>query len=201
MTAPLVRRDDGGWEVVEMRGMGLLLAAWVLLAGCSTAAGFDFATDDLCEWVSADEVAGFVEDAFDVEVSAELVYGSGRCEWRLVDDSGREAGWVGAEQAIWRSFDGVPYDMPAAFGSPIDYAESQAAPVAIGAAVSGHPALGEGVVVHNGGFGQFAFGVPPREQYLQVSVGVEGYDDWDDLEPRFFAVADDFMEALGWLEG
>jgi hypothetical protein len=60
------------------------------------------------------------------------------------------------------------------------------------------------VVVYNGGFGQSAFGVPPRNQYLQVVVSVPGdepedQEGWEQEERKFFTVANGFIEALGWL--
>ena len=67
--------------------------------------------------------------------------------------------------------------------------------------------------MHNGGFGQFAFAAPPDTEWLLLSLDVPGRtgDDWtscdgptggvasEDYEPRFFFVADHFLEELGWL--
>lgn len=175
----------------------------LLLGSCGgSAEPFDFATDDLCERVSAEQVAGFVEAAYGWEATAvakQPVYDEFDCWWELTGTDGEE-GAVYAGEAVWESFGGGPYDMTAAFDGVVRFAEAGETTVPIGAAVSGHPSLSEGVVVHNGGFGQFAFAVPPAEQYLQVVVGVPTGDDeeWAVVEPKFLAVADDFVEALGW---
>ena len=68
-------------------------------------------------------------------------------------------------------------------------------------AVSGHPSLGDGVVVLDGGWGTYTFWVPPEDEYLDVSVSFprEEGDYWDeaDYEARMFRVADRFLQELG----
>ena len=79
-----------------------------------------------------------------------------------------------------------------------DYADLDSPQEPFFGAVSGHPALSEGVVVHNGGWGLISFGVPPRNQYLYVFVNPEQEESWE--ESKLFAVADDLLGALGWLD-
>ncbi len=111
-------------------------------------------------------------------------------------------------------FDGNRFDYDAIMEAQgvLDYR----GPVCVGDFVVGHPALSDGVVVFNGGFGQFAFGLPPGTEWLLLYLDVPGRtdeDDWtscegsittggvasEDYEPRFFAVADRFLRELGWV--
>lgn len=180
-------------------------AVGLVLASCGgSAEPFDFATDDLCERVSAEQVAGFVEAAYGWEATAvekQPVYDEWDCWWELTGTDDAD-GAVYAGRAEWFDFDGVPIVLSdQAGGRVVDFADLGEASVPIGVAVSGHPSLSEGVVAFNGGFGSFAFGVPPADQYLQIGIHVPvgGDDEWTVAEPKFFAVADGFVEALGWL--
>ena len=187
---------------VALALLSLLLAA---CAGDNQAEPFDFETDDLCTWVSAEDMGEFVEDAYEWSVTAvDLVTPPSSdgwdCQWKLTGSDG-QPGEVAAEEVDWETFSGGPYDIHEAMTQDVvDFVEVDEATVPIGATVVGHPSMGDGVVVHNGGFGQFAFGVPPRDQYLQVSVVVPDDDDWEESEPRFLAVANSMLDALGWLQ-
>ena len=167
---------------------------------------FTFADDDLCEWVSEDEVAEFVAAEFDdPEVTVVLDESDGgpenpdSCQWRfLASTAPDEFGSVSAEDAEFPWTEYIAED-----GPPVDFDE-EGGFVEIGSAVSGHPSLSDGVVVYNGGFGQYVFWVPPSDEYLRVFVGfpregTEDEDDWADYEDRFFGVADRFVQELGWL--
>lgn len=161
---------------------------------------FTFADDDLCEWVSEVEVAEFVAAEFDWDGTAVVAtVEPDLCEWTLSNAPG-DTGSVTAGNAAttWRDFDGAPYDFSQLEVIDID---GEVGTLEIGAVVSGHPSLSDGVVVHNGGFGQFAFWVPSHGEYLSLAVSVDdGF--WDqDHEARFFSVADLFMQELGWLSG
>lgn len=179
----------------------------VLLAACAgdnLVEAFDFATDDLCTWVSAEDVGDFVAEAYGwTVVAVDLVTPPSSdgwdCQWKLTGSDGGQ-GEVAAEEVDWETFGGEPYDIHRAMTDDVaDFAEVDEATVPIGATVMGHPSMGDGVVVHNGGFGQFAFGVPPQDQYLQVSVVLPDEEDWAEYEPKFFAVANSIIEAPGWL--
>jgi hypothetical protein len=187
-----------------VRFVGVVGVACATVAGCSfgQADPFDFDTDDLCDWVSAEDVAGLVGEAYGWEVAAVEVqpeYEEWDCQWELTGPDGEED-VVYAGEAVWEAFGGGPYDLTGAMTKGVvDFADIAEEYVPIGASVTGHPSLSEGVVVHNGGFGQFAFGVPPRDQYLHVSAIFPGDEDWEHYEPKFFAVANGIIEALGWL--
>ena len=163
---------------------------------------FTFAEDDLCVWVSADEVADFVAAEFKwdgtAEVEQEAVADPDGCDWTLTSTVGT-VGEVHAGNAAttWKDFDGNPYDFEAL--DVVDFDEDVGVP--IGASVSGHPSLSDGVVVHNGGFCQFAFWVPPGDEYLSVTVGPGDMplDGETEVASRSFAVADRFLDELGWL--
>ena len=176
-----------------------------VVGACSSeddAAPFSFATGDLCEWVSETEVAEFVAAEFDWAGTAAAVDGAldeaVTCQWELVSTSSANGAVIAGDAGLWRDFDGNIYDLDARMGGEgvTDYD----GPLDIGAWVLGHPAVSDGVVVHNEGFGQFAFGVPPDRDWLWLSLYLPGSGEWSlDYEARYFAVADRFLEELGWL--
>jgi hypothetical protein len=155
-------------------------------------------TDDLCQWVIEDEVAEMVSAVYPWEGSAELeepVVDDAPCTWKLTGGDG----------------DGYLY---AEVGGPDDFAVELAAGLAaepavqyseVGRAdawpfaVSGHPELSEGVLVHSAGFGQLAFWVPPREEYLALTLLPPDQEDPFTGEDRTFLVADAFLQELGWV--
>ena len=169
---------------------------------------FTFADDDLCEWVSEDEVAEFVATEFDdPEVTVVLDENSGgpenpdSCQWVLTSTAPDEFGSVSAANAELPGAESI-----AKAGPPVDFDE-EGGFVEIGSAVSGHPSLSDGVVVYNNAFLRYLFWVPPSEQYLEVSIlgypseesADEDEDDWADDQARVFGVADRFVQELGWL--
>ena len=177
----------------------LALAAAACSGDDTSEAAFSFESDDLCGRVSEDEVADMVAAEFDWDgAAAEVEAGPSDCEWEL---TGPDRGTVLAEDATgWRDFDDNPIDLNRNYQAEgaTEYDGDQ---VEIGEFVIDHPALSEDVVVLNGGFGQFAFGVPPNPEWLALTVLVPGVEDWDDdYENRFFAVADRFLNELGWTQ-
>ena len=125
------------------------------------------------------------------------------CVWELVSTSGTK-GLVIARV-------GDNYNVRRDWGGLLDYQ----GPVCVGDFVAGHPALSDGVVVHNANWGMFAFAVPPDTEWLTLSLSTarsQWSEDWttcegsityggvasDDYEPQFLAVADRFLEELGW---
>ncbi|MBT8240580.1 MAG: hypothetical protein KJN63_05075 [Acidimicrobiia bacterium] len=176
---------------------------------------FSFAEHDLSEWVSEDEVAEFVAAEFDWNGTATKVngYEDAAGHWELSSADGPSGSVIVVDGGLSEDFDGNPYnfDLRMERQGALDYQ----GPVCVGDFVAGHPALSDGVVVHNGGFGQFTFAVPPDTEWLLLFLDVPGRtdDDWtscegsittggvasEDYEPRFFAVADHFLEELGWL--
>ena len=176
---------------------------------------FSFSEHDLCKWVSAAEVAEFVAAEFDWEgMAAEVgaVYDpTVACQWELSSADGTSGSVRVHDGGLSEGFDGNRFDYDAVMKARgvLDYQ----GPVCIGEFVVDHPALSDGVVVFNGGFGQFAFGVPPDTEWLLLDLDVPGRtsDDWtscegttggvasEDYGVRFFAVVDQFLEELGWL--
>jgi hypothetical protein len=178
-----------------------LLALGTLSCSSDDAEPFTFADDDLCEWISEDQVADFVAAEFDwAGTAAELDEATGpevSCQWRLTSTAGDYGEVQAGDASLWRDFSGNPSDFDI-----VDIVEfdQELGLVGIGAAVSGHPALSDGVVVQNGGFGQYAFWVTPNDEYLSFTVRPFDDDAWDeDYEARFFGVADRFMRELNWL--
>ncbi len=162
---------------------------------------FSFADDDLCEWVTEDEVAGFVATAFEWDGTVTQsppdapLGGPTTCEWQLTAD-GDPTGILVATEAQWQTFGGSPYDLAAL--AVVDYDDADPAEIER-AAVSGHPALSEGVLVTADGWGQFAFWVPPRDQYLALMIDVPGEELSYPIDDRVFSIADQFLRELGWV--
>jgi hypothetical protein len=167
---------------------------------------FTFADEDLCEWIDADELAGFFTSVYGSEVEAELVpdeadtMGSDECRWRLTGTT--DDGYY--EVHAWNADPGalLPVD---------EIVESDGGTVGIpGGTVSGHPALSDGVVVQSEGWGIYAFWVPPRDNYLALAImhnaggsvmtGVDSGTDLQDLAEQqtlFFTFADQMIRELG----
>lgn len=173
--------------------------------GGDSVEAFSFETDDMCEWVSETELADWVAAEFDWDGTATVTAATDEaaaCQWKLESADTADGVVIAGDAARWRDFDNNLYDPDERMteAGVVEYQE----PVEIGAWVVGHPAVSDGVVVHNGGFGQFAFGVPPG-RWLWVSALVYDSSDWDDgvageeYEARYFAVADRFLGALGWV--
>ena len=180
------------------------VAAVLLLASPLAACGggddsdaFTFADDELCDWLTADEIAGFFASVYEWDGTAELVYtedaGPDECFWRLATAGGNgfiEIGAGNADPGLLPYEEVVEYD-----GGSVP---------APGGTVTGHPALSEDVVVQSAGWGAYSFWVPPRDEYLSLfanrassdgtgpRVGVEDQD-------RFFAFADQLLQELGWV--
>jgi len=185
----------------------LLLVVGTSSCSSDDAEPFTFADDDLCEWVSEDRVADFVAAEFAWEGTAAVIDEETApqvsCQWRLTGTAGGDGEVHAGDASLWTDFSGNAYDF-----DTIDIVEfdRELGFVEIGAAVSGHPALSDGAVVHNGGFGQFAFWVPPNEEYLSLTMRPFDDDAWGggaawggDDEDGFFGVADRFMRELNWL--
>ncbi len=204
-----MRRTNGHsptiWALLTLAVLGAAAACGG--GGDDDSEPFTFADDDLCEWVSADEVAAFFASAYDWDGTAETMStsdaGPDECWWRLSDLSSDEYVEVAAGNAV----DGVllPYEEITPYeGGPV---------LAPGGTVSGHPALSDGVVVQSAGWGVYAFWVPPRAEYLSLSAsrysgdgaeatGVDSATDEQirvEEQNRFFSLADQFLNELGWV--
>jgi hypothetical protein len=175
--------------------------------GCSSEPDvFSFADDDLCEWVTEAEVAEFVAAEFDWDGTATEVEGVADfwCRWELSSADGTSGSVTVSDGGQLLDFDGNRFDYDATMEAQgvLDYTKGSDT---IGEFVAGHPSLSDGAVVFNGGFGQFMFGVPPSTEWIQLWIELGDLlpartrDDWDSYELRFFAVADHFLQELGWV--
>ena len=185
------------WRSVVMAMCAFSLFSFVAVACAEDEPqeAFSFATDDMCAWVSEDEVAEFVSAEFDWDGTAvETGSGRGGCEWALTDDDGDTGYLEASDVREWTDFDDNPVDPVEMVGDVSDFDPEDP----FSGAVSGHPALSEGVVAFNAMFGQFAFWVPPVDEYLGFSLAVPGVEDVFEGN-GFFAVADHIVEELGWL--
>jgi hypothetical protein len=160
---------------------------------------FSFADDDLCEWLTGEEVAALISAVYAWDGTATIDEKSdpGGCTWLLSGPDGYGDHLAVGDASQWLDIDGNPYDVAAQ--TPTDYTHELEPWIDIGATVSGHPDLSKGVVVHNGAYGQYAFWAPPSEQYLAYSLAVPGVEDVF-TEGRFFAVANDLLRELGWTQ-
>lgn len=162
---------------------------------------FSFADDDLCEWVTEEELTGFVTEAFDWNGSAIQTAPDApdKCEWRLTDVAAGN-GFVVAYDATGSEFQGTEAE-------PVDFAAldvvdfSDHTPVEMDVvAVSGHPNLSDGVVAYDYGFGQYVFWVPPRQEYLGLYFPLIGGASEFWADPSYFMVADQVLRELAWVD-
>jgi hypothetical protein len=196
-----------------------LLVLGMSVPGCSGERDvLSFADDDLCEWVTEAEVAEFVAAEFDWDGTATEVEAvddpTVACRWELSSADGTGGSVLVIDGGQSEDFDGNRFDYDAMMKAQgvLDYQ----GPVCVGDFVVGHPALSDGAVVSNWGFGQFAFGTPSVTEWLLLYLDVPGRtsaEDWtscegsittggvasEDYEPRYFAVADHFLRELGWV--
>lgn len=196
------------WRSIAVAAVALFVAAG---GGCSDddQEVFSFAKHDLCEWVTEEEVAEFVAAEFDWDgavTEAELSWDiddDAACQWELSSTGDTTGVVIAGDAARWRDFDGNLVDLDEQIGwrGTVDY---EGGATRDGTLVLGHPELSQGVAVYNDGFGMFAFGVPPETEWLWLFLDVPGNGEtelggWETVEPKWFAVADHFVAALGWL--
>lgn len=161
-------------------------------AGGARPASFSTDRDDLCEWVTGDKVAGFVLAAgFDVAGPAMA------SEPETEDRTGWDCAWTfasGEELQLGIRPRPGRLDSLQELDEIVEYAEPGQV-MNIGAVVSGHPVLGDGVVVENTAFGRFVFFTPERDDVLNVWFGGTGDD-----ESGVMFVAERVLQDLGWVE-
>ena len=181
---------------VLVLGVLFVFGSVAACGGDGDGASFSFADDDLCEWITADDVAGFfgaVHDWGGTAVAEEMNNAEpDECRWVLTSERNDQNYEVVAGNADpWFL---TPYDEIVEF--------DRTTMILPGTAVSGHPALSDGVVVQAAGWGFYAFWVPPHEEYLFVIVNNLSPDeadvDLDTDEDQLFALADQFVSELGW---
>ena len=159
---------------------------------------FSFADDNLCEWVTEEEIAGFIAEAFDWNGTAILTPDDWTCVWRLIGDEDDEVGFVFARDATGEF---------KVLGEPLDFAALDVVDFSdnwwhddVEAAMSGHPDLSVGVLVHTHGWGQYVFWVPPGHEYLLLYVPrISGALEFDG-DDGDFVVADQIVRELGWVD-
>jgi hypothetical protein len=164
--------------------------------GEATGEAFTFAEDDLCEWLTPDDVGRFYTTAYgtDVTVTARPSVDTGpdECGWLVTPTSGDES--VDSCEVSASVSDGSGVVGPVK--EIIEYSGG-GVPVP-GATVSGHPALGDAVLVQSEGWGVYAFWVPPADQYL-VLVDCNADSGGADVQTRLFTFATLVLQELGWV--
>ena len=189
---------DDGAVVIMVADMFISPFGTAVLAIGTPAEAFSFADDDLCEWVTEEEIAAFVAAAFDWNgtVTQTPPDAPATCEWRLTANAGERL-TIAYDAEQWQAWEGGAFEFAAL--DIVDFSDED--PRAIeGAAVSGHPALSDGVLVTADGWAQFAFWVPPRHQYLALMISVPGEELSYPIDDRVFMVADQFLRELGWAD-
>ena len=182
----------------------LLVAGLAVVSSCSddgdssdAVATFSFDEHDLCDWVSAEEIAAIVSAQFDFdgevtesEAPAKVAdfeeRGEVACSWEL---SGDKTGHVTVFAPTTLSIGDETYDYADVSGHIVD------------GPVLGHPSLSDGVAYFIEPYHNTAFGLPATDNYLIASFETDfksPEDSWDDHWNRWFAVADQIMSELGW---
>jgi hypothetical protein len=154
-------------------------------------AAFTFATDDLCDWVSEDEIAEFVAAEFDWDGTATEIdtRNAEGCSWELTSETTEPAtlGFI-APTGLTIADEVDHYELGDEFG--------------IGSQALGHPYLSDGVAYYLQGFGPLAFGVPDDDRWfvLDDSPDIEAWPavSEDAFWYGWFGVADRLIEELGW---
>jgi hypothetical protein len=183
---------------VVPRGV-LAVAVALAFASCSdgtneSAVIFDPESDDLCEWVTGDEVVEFLTAAgADVEGPATA------SEPATADTTGWNCAWtlasgetiqLGAKSTTRLSSDEE-------LNMVTEYTEPGQVMQPAGELVSGHPNLSQGVVVENQAFGRFAFYTPTTDAQLNLQFTGDSYS--DTYEAVVMGTADAVLDELVWL--
>lgn len=183
-----------------MKWLGVLAVAIMAVTGCtddddagdSGAAVFDADADDLCEWVTGEELVESLTDAgWGVQgpatagdpASDDLT--GWDCAWGFA--SGEELQLGIRQGSLGEEADVVVY------AGPGQIMEN------IGLSVIGHPALSDGVVVENAAFLRFLFYAPGLDHRLNVTFISEQSGNEDTYEETVMTLADDILVDLGWI--
>lgn len=158
-------------------------------------AAFAFATDDLCDWVSENEITEFVAAEFDWNGTATEIdtRNDAGCYWELTETLG--PGTLGFIAPIELT---IPDDV-----EHYDPESEIEIGLVIGTPILGHPYLSDGVAYYLRGFGPLAFGVPDDNRWfvvdglpdIKTSPAVAQGDAWI----GWFGVADRLIDELGWM--
>lgn len=183
-----------------MRRLIVALAVFSLIpAGCSSGEAFVFGEDDLCEWVTEEDVTGFARDAYeavgaDWAGTAELIG-----EHWVEDGTEYECGWglSGSEGLILVYAEPVPQ---ASDEEVVAYGDQNVTNIPIIGIVSEHPEFEDDVLISNHAFGRYGFWVPSSDAQLVLSVNLEGDLELEDehWEVPLFVVANGFLEEMNW---
>lgn len=158
--------------------------------------GFRSERDDLCEWVTGDEVVEYVTAAgFAVEGPATASEPATEdttgwyCAWTFA--SGEEP-QLGVKDRPGRLDSLQQLDMIVVYEEPGQIMDP-------GGTVSGHPALSDGVVVENNAFLRFAFYTPGRDEVLNIAFQSEGGGNEEGYEAAVMGASERVLSDLGWV--
>lgn len=172
-------------EYVEAAVMGEGTASVASAAMATTPERpFSFADDDLCEWITEEEIAEMVSAVYGWDGAATQVEPyEFACRWELTGDE-EVPPLVGIAESD-RS------------DAPIrQWADDPSFSIG-GDVVVGHPDMTEGAGFVLGAFGDFAVGVPEDGRFVQLFVMMpEGLDDWMTDTIR---LGDLVLRELGWI--
>lgn len=189
------------WRVLAL--VAVLLVGGLLIVACGDddegggAEVFRFADDDLCEWISEDEVTEFVREAYalsgiDWEGDVAAAEPSGSA-WDL--PGGDYCTWIptGGGHVIARGL------TPSQFSPPNDYSEADYDAVTHGS-VSGHPDFPDGIIAAGAAFGRYGFWLEDSDEVLGLEVLLDESDsgDWSQQEKMLFHIANSFLAEMGW---
>ena len=176
--------SDDSDEDAETSGSGSTAAA---------VAVFEPESDDLCEWMTGDEVVEILQAAGAADVEAPAVASS--------PDGDDPLGW----DCVWTVAPGYELQLGARSSGqdrpdiPDNYTRTGQVMQPGGGPVAGHPALSEGVIVENQAFGRFSFFVVDTDHQLNLLYSYwEGSSD-EEFETVLMSTADAVLAELGWL--
>ena len=162
---------------------------------------FTFAESDLCDRLSAEQVATFVRAGYSLvgvewDGDAVAVAPAGSA-WDLPGDYCR---WdlTGGGYLIARGLD------PSQFGRPILYSQMDEDDSLLSAgAVLGYPHAPAGFISANAAFGRYGFWLPGTDEALGLEMSLGGgWSDaglgWARYERMLFYVASDLLAEIGW---
>ncbi len=162
---------------------------------------FVFGEDDLCEWVTEDEVTGFARDAYaavgiDWTGSATL----SREHW-VESNYEFECEWSLPRQGPTGSINVYTVPVSLSRGGLIAYEDLTDPFIPIGGTVTEHPDFDNHVMINNHAFGRYGFWTPASDTQLVLSVNLGRDIDLDEdeqWETPLFVVANGFLKDMAW---
>lgn len=172
-------------------GAGTVPMATAAEAPAAPERPFSFVDDDLCTWLTTDELTAALVASFDWEGEVvDPTHTEGGCTWSI----------TGGDELSKLLI--LPADH--ADDEPVGWSEvPEPDPVStFGEVVAGHPLLPDGTAYVVGGFGYLAFGTPDTDRWFQMMLMLPVADilPGGDRDDSTFAFAGRVLFDLGWVD-